>query len=112
MLGYITVGADDLVLADRFYSAFLPALGYEFGEDAQGLSYSPPKMPNQSPALPEFYVAPPFNGQPATNGNGTMIAFHARSKKQVRDLHAAALAAGGKMQFNLVSQPLGPALLI
>ena len=32
---------------------------------------------------------------PASAGNGAMIAFEARSQKQVRDLHSAALAAGG-----------------
>ncbi len=29
MIAYVTVGVDDIVRAERFYSAFLPALGYE-----------------------------------------------------------------------------------
>ncbi|MEP2580859.1 MAG: VOC family protein, partial [Roseibium sp.] len=49
----------------------------------------------QSSALPDFYVKPPFDGRPASAGNGAMTAFEARSQQQVRDLHAAALAAGG-----------------
>ena len=32
MIGYITVGADDMTQAERFYSAFLPALGYGLEE--------------------------------------------------------------------------------
>lgn len=49
----------------------------------------------QTPMPPEFYVKPTFNGRPATAGNGTMVAFEARNQAQVRDLHAAALLAGG-----------------
>ena len=49
----------------------------------------------QFPVLPDFYVKPTFDGHPASAGNGAMIAFEARSQKQVGDLHSAALAAGG-----------------
>ncbi|MEP4977977.1 VOC family protein, partial [Ascidiaceihabitans sp.] len=49
----------------------------------------------QRPVLPDFYVKPTFNGQPATAGNGTMVAFEARNQAQVQDLHAAAVDAGG-----------------
>jgi catechol 2,3-dioxygenase-like lactoylglutathione lyase family enzyme len=95
MIAYVTVGADDIAGAKRFYSALLPALGYGLKEGPEGLSYALPVEPGQSPVLPDFYVKPTFDGAPATAGNGTMIAFEARSQAQVRDLHAAALAAGG-----------------
>ncbi|UWR14039.1 VOC family protein [Sulfitobacter sp. M368] len=96
MIAYVTVGADDIALAKRFYSAFLPALGYGLAEGAEGLSFALPVAPGQSPVLPDFYVKPTFNGQPATAGNGAMVAFEAGSQSQVRQLHAAALAAGGQ----------------
>lgn len=95
MIGYVTVGADDLSRAERFYSAFLPALGYGVKQGSEGLSYVLPGQPGQSASLPDFYVKPTFDGRPASAGNGTMIAFDARSQNQVRRLHAAALAAGG-----------------
>ncbi len=95
MIAYVTVGADDIACAKQFYSAFLPALDYELEESSEGLSYALPARPGQSGVLPEFYVKPTFDGQPASAGNGAMIAFETRSQKQVRDLHAAALAAGG-----------------
>lgn len=95
MIAYVTVGADDIAGAKRFYSAFLPALGYALEESSEGLSYTLPVRPGRSPAAPDFYVKPPFDGQPASAGNGSMIAFEARNQKQVRDLHAAALSAGG-----------------
>lgn len=95
MIAYVTVGADDIQRARRFYSAFLPALGYDLKEGPEGLSCALPVEPGQSPVLPDFYVKPTFDGRPASAGNGSMVAFEARSQKQVRDLHAAALSAGG-----------------
>lgn len=95
MIAYVTVGADDIARAKRFYSAFLPALDYELKEGPEGLSYTLPVAPGQSPVLPDFYVKPTFDGRPASAGNGAMVAFEARSQMQVRNLHAAALAAGG-----------------
>ncbi|WP_298851723.1 VOC family protein [uncultured Ruegeria sp.] len=95
MISYITVGTDDITCAKRFYSAFMLALGYELEEGPEGLSYALPVEPGQSPILPEFYVKPTFDGRPASAGNGSMTAFEARNQNQVRDLHAAAVAAGG-----------------
>lgn len=95
MIAYVTVGADDIVRAKRFYSAFLPALNYALKEGPEGLSYALPVAAGQSPVLPDFYVKPTFDGRPATAGNGAMVAFEATNQQQVRDLHAAALAAGG-----------------
>ena len=95
MIAYVTVGADDIERAERFYSAFLPALGYAMERYHGDLSYILPVPEGQSPVQPDFYVKAPFNGGPASSGNGCMVAFQARSQAQVRELHAAALAAGG-----------------
>ncbi|OSQ51407.1 VOC family protein [Marivita geojedonensis] len=95
MIGYVTVGADDIDRAKRFYSSFLPALGYALEEGPEGLSYVLPVEPGQSPVLPDFYVKPPFDGRGASAGNGAMVAFEVTNQQQVRDLHAVALTAGG-----------------
>lgn len=95
MIAYVTVGADDIARAKRFYQAFLPALGYGFSAGTEGLSYALPVAPGQRAMLPDFYVKPTFDGRPATAGNGTMVAFEASGQEQVRALHAAALKAGG-----------------
>lgn len=95
MIAYVTVGADDIARAKRFYAAILPALGYSLTEGPEGLSYALPAPPGQAAALPDFYVKPTFDGRPASAGNGAMTAFEARSQSQVRDLYAAALTAGG-----------------
>lgn len=95
MIAYVSVGADDLTHAKRFYCAFLPALGFQLSEGPEGLSFTAPVAPGQPVILPDLYAKPTFDGAPATAGNGSMVAFEASTQQQVRDLHAAAIAAGG-----------------
>lgn len=92
MISYVTVGADDIGRAERFYSAFLPALGYRLEEYHGDLSYIPPVQPGQILVSPDFYVKSPFNGGPASAGNGAMVAFQTRSHSQVRDPHDIKIA--------------------
>jgi len=40
-------------------------------------------------------IIKPFDGKPATVGNGVMVALAAASKAQVDAIHAKALALGG-----------------
>ncbi|MDV4145783.1 VOC family protein [Shimia sp. FJ5] len=95
MIAYVTVGADDISRARRFYDAILPVLGYALREGPEGLSYALPVAPGERPVLPDFYVKPTYDGRPASAGNGAMVAFELRAQAQVRALHAAGLAAGG-----------------
>lgn len=94
MIAYVTVGANDMTRAGRFYDAFLPALGYTVEGYHGDLSYLPPEVPGQRPGT-EFYVKSPFDGGAASPGNGAMVAFEVPSQAHLRALHAAALAAGG-----------------
>lgn len=95
MIGYVTVGADDMAQAERFWSAILRPLGYNL-DVSEGLSYTLPSPTDGQGGLPDLYVKPPHDGQPASVGNGTMVAFQVPTQRQVRVLHAAALAAGGR----------------
>ncbi|MFC4169012.1 VOC family protein [Teichococcus aestuarii] len=92
MLDYATLGTSDLARALRFYDALLAPLGHArrwTGED--GASWAVPG----DPAAPFLYVGKPFDGGPATRGNGAMLAFRAPSTALVRELHRLALALGG-----------------
>lgn len=42
-----------------------------------------------------LWLCRPYDGLPASHGNGTMVSFRANSAAQVRAFHAAALANGG-----------------
>ncbi|WP_103258743.1 VOC family protein [Tabrizicola aquatica] len=96
MIGYVTVGVDDIENARQFYSAFLPRLGYDLDVSDEGLGYSLSRPSTLQNALPDLYVRRPFDDRPASAGNGTMIAFQVPTQALLRDLHAAALSAGGQ----------------
>ena len=91
MIGYITIGAKDSEASGRFYDAVLGALGHErkFSEGGW-IGYGPKGEDSHS-----VYVCPPFNKEPATFGNGMMIAFDARSKADVEASYRAGLSHGG-----------------
>ena len=91
MIGYITLGINDLAKAKAFYTATLAPLGYKpLAGDDRYQTFGPEGEP-----MGQFAITHPFNRQPATNGNGTMIALTADSAAAVDATHAAALAAGG-----------------
>ncbi|MGR3433845.1 MAG: VOC family protein [Shimia sp.] len=91
MIGYVSVGSNDLDAAKRFYDAVLLPLGWSVTRGPEGLGY----LPRDGAGAPDYYVKPPFDGRPASTGNGSMTAFAATDPAQVRALHAAGQEAGG-----------------
>lgn len=91
MLMYVTLGTNDLTRARAFYGPVLATLGLvqKMSNDSEA-GYGPPAAEE-----PQFYILTPFDGQPASRGNGTMLALTAPSRAAVRAFHAAALANGG-----------------
>lgn len=89
------LGANDMQASDRFYSALLGQLGYEKQDDKGALVFSLPDGADHDNGPVTVYVKTPFDGKPATVGNGSMVAFRTRSNDMVRQVHAAAIAAGG-----------------
>jgi len=95
LLSYVTIGANDLTRSERFYSAILEPLGYEKAVRPTTVIYTLPDIPDRYNGPGAVYVTKPYDGDEATVGNGTMLSFRAPTDGQVRDLHAAGLAAGG-----------------
>lgn len=92
MIGYAMVGASDLQRSSDYYDAVLTPLGLVRVEsDDSYVAYAP----KTNPSAIEFYVTKPFDGKPATFGNGTMIAFAAESRRAVGLFHSTALKKGG-----------------
>lgn len=93
MFSYVSLGTRDLARALPFYDAVLAPLGHTRIED-----YDPE---DRSAAWglddpgPHLWVTQPFDGGPASPGNGTMVSFLAQSRAAVDAFHAAALAHGG-----------------
>ena len=91
MIGYITVGSNDLPRAREFYSQLVAVIGgkklMDFGEDFT--------MYGTDIGQPGIAVAKPFDGQPATAGNGSMAALVVNDRTLVDALHARAMELGG-----------------
>ncbi|WP_297103787.1 VOC family protein [uncultured Devosia sp.] len=94
MFSHVTVGSNDLERAGRFYDAVLRPLGLRRREvepdgGPQALCWVGAKP------YPRFYVYEPFDGQAASPGNGSMLAFITPSRGAVDEAYAAGLINGG-----------------
>lgn len=93
MIGYVIVGSRDLPKATSFYDEIMPIIGLMRVETSdEYVAYAP----KDKPEAVEFYIAKPFDGKPATIGNGSMIAFHVPTRETVELFHKTALACGGQ----------------
>ena len=89
MIGYVTLGTNDFEKSAQFYDALLANLG------AQRLMESDSFILwSVSDDKPEFAITKPFDGNPATVGNGVMIAFALNSRKEVDELYSKAIELG------------------
>ncbi|MXN77351.1 VOC family protein [Burkholderia sp. 4701] len=95
MFSHVTVGARDLERAARFYDAVLVPLGLTRRIVLPDGGPAALCWVTAHAALPRFYVYSPFNGEPATAGNGAMVAFLAPSIAAVNIAYADGLAHGG-----------------
>jgi hypothetical protein len=87
---YATVGSNRLEDAKAFYDALLRPFGITplFEHPSGGRVYG-------AGGQITFGVVAPFDGQPATVGNGTMISFSFDTREEVDAFHAGVLALGG-----------------
>lgn len=89
MIGYVTLGTNDITKAAEFYDALLAEVGAgRFMEAEQFIAWS------VSPTSPALCVIRPFDGNTATVGNGTMVALAVDSNDKVDALHNKALELG------------------
>ena len=91
MIGYVTLGTDDLDRSRAFYDALFAELGasrlmeMDSGFTLYGTGWGKPGVA----------VTRPYNGEPARAGNGNMVALVVDSRDKVDRLHARALELGG-----------------
>jgi len=91
MIGYVTLGTNDMARACAFYDALLAGLGAR--RIMEGERFVAWGTDMHSPSVG---VIIPFDGQAATPGNGTMVSLAVREPSQVDALHARALELGGR----------------
>lgn len=92
MIGYATVGTNDIDRAKAYYDALFGSIGagriMEFPENGftmYGTGFDRPGVA----------VTRPYDGKAATVGNGTMVAIVMDSRDKVDAFHAKALELGG-----------------
>jgi predicted lactoylglutathione lyase len=91
MIGYVMLGTNDIERAARFYDPLLGEIGAKrFMETETFIAWA------TSPRAPVLSVTKPFDGNPATVGNGTMVALAMDSKDKVDAFHSKAIELGAK----------------
>ena len=94
MIGYVTLGSNDLAKARNFYDSLMPVLGagriMEFGDNFT--------MYGTSLGRPALAVCKPYDGNPATVGNGNMASIVVDSRDKVDALYSKALELGGSCE--------------
>ena len=90
MIGYVTLGTNDLARAARFYDALAAELGV--GRMMENDSFIAWGEPDGGAGIG---LTKPFDGKPASVGNGVMVALEAKDKEQVVRLYELAISMGG-----------------
>ncbi|HSN71412.1 MAG TPA: VOC family protein [Steroidobacteraceae bacterium] len=90
MIGYITLGTNDVARSAAFYDELLALVGAQrIMETERSIAWG---ISMDQPALG---VITPFDGKPATIGNGSMVGLAVNTPQEVDAIHAKALALGG-----------------
>lgn len=90
MIGYVTVGTNDLPRAAKFYDAIAAEMGT--GRMMEFETFIAWGTPGGGCGIA---ATKPYDGQAASVGNGVMVAIEARDAAQVDKLYAIALENGG-----------------
>lgn len=91
MIGYVTLGTDDLDRSRAFYDALFGEIGasrlmeLDSGFTLYGTGWGKPGVA----------VTRPYDGEPARAGNGNMVSLVVDGRDKVDRLHARALELGG-----------------
>lgn len=91
MIGYVTLGTNDLERAARYYDALVAEMGGKRFMEHEGVFIAWAVDPKQ----PGIALTKPFNGEAATVGNGVMVAMLVDSKEKVDALYNKAIELGG-----------------
>ena len=90
MIGYVTVGTNDLERSAKFYDALAAEMG-----TARMMEFDSFIAWGTAGGGAGIAATKPYDGSAASVGNGTMVAFEAKDNDQVQRLYDIALANGG-----------------
>lgn len=101
MIGYATLGTNDLPRAVSYYDALFATIGAGRFMEEENYFVAWGVSPDQ----PSLAISIPFDKQAATVGNGTMIALIMESKEQVDAFYKKAIDLGGTDEGKLGFRP-------
>lgn len=90
MIGYVTLGTNNIEEAAKFYDALFDSIGAERLMEMDSFIAWGTGM-----KAPGVSITKPFDGNPATVGNGVMVAIAMNTPEKVDAFHAKALELGG-----------------
>ena len=90
MLGYVTLGTNDLPRAAQFYDAIAKEMGV-----GRMMEFDTFIAWGEMGGAPGIAATKPFDGEAASVGNGTMAALQVENTDKVQAVYDAALAHGG-----------------
>jgi catechol 2,3-dioxygenase-like lactoylglutathione lyase family enzyme len=89
MLAYTTLGVADFERAKTFYAALLEVIGADYVMGNERIALYGKDMDN-----PMLAICIPYDEQPPSAGNGTMVAIRAGSRAACYTMYEKALALG------------------
>ncbi len=95
MIGYVTLGTNDIARAAAFYDKLAAAMGVGRmmgSEDENFIAWANPG------GAPGIGITKPFDGNPATVGNGVMVALECKDPAQVDEIYKLAISLGAKCE--------------
>ena len=91
MIGYVSLGTNDIERAMKFYDALLNEIGAtRFMETEQFVAWT------TDPGKPGLSITKPFDGKPATVGNGVMVALSVDNREKVNAIYKKAIELGAQ----------------
>lgn len=89
MIGYVTLGSNDVAKAAAYYDQLLAEIGASrMMESDRFIAWG------TSPGAPMLIIITPFDEQPATVGNGVMVSFYMDTTDKVDALYKKAMELG------------------
>ena len=89
MIGYVTIGVNDMEKGKAFWTELLEPLGAQMLMDMGRIA-----LLGTAPDQPMLAVCVPYDEGDPNPGNGNMVAFAAGSREKVDELYAKAIAMG------------------
>lgn len=93
MIGYVTLGTNDMARAAGYYDDLLSVVGAKrVLETDRFIAWG------NDPNAPTLFVIKPADGNKATVGNGVMVALAVKSKSEVDALYKKAISLGSQCE--------------